>query len=157
MYFWKKLKEILVLSNGEGRFTFAVAAVIENNKGEILLIKRSPDNFPGNIWDDVGGRVEQFEDPFDALQREIEEETGITDFDIIKAIDVFHWYQDEKYRDMIGVAFWCKTKTNRIILSEEHSEYKWISPEEALKIVTHHIVVSNITQFIKEKKRLGLL
>lgn len=143
------------MADDKGRFTFAVAAVIENGKGEILLIKRSTDNFPGNIWDDIGGRVEQFENPYDALQREIEEETGITEFDIIKAIDVFHWYQDETNRDMIGVAFWCKTKITKIILSEEHSEYKWVSPEEALKIVTHHIVISNITQFIKEKKRLG--
>ncbi len=56
---------------------------------------------------------------------------------------------------MIGVAFWCKTKTTKVILSEEHSEYKWLSPENALKIVTHHGVVSNITHFINEKKRLG--
>jgi len=56
---------------------------------------------------------------------------------------------------MIGVTFLCKTKTTKIILSEEHSEYKSLSPEDALKFVTRQIVVSNITQFINEKKRLG--
>jgi 8-oxo-dGTP pyrophosphatase MutT (NUDIX family) len=139
-----------------GRFTFCVAAIIENEKNEILLLKRAPGNFPENIWDVVGGRVEQFEDPFEGLNREIIEETGIRDFEILKAIDVFHWYQSESWRDMIGITFWCKTKSKEVKLSNEHSEYKWLKPEDALEISEHHIVTSNIKQFIIEKKRLGL-
>lgn len=140
----------------EGRFTFCVAAIIENQDNKILLLKRAPNNFPENIWDVVGGRVEQFENPFDGLEREIIEETGIKDFEIMKAIDVFHWFQEDKKFDMIGFTFWCKTNKNEVILSNEHVEYKWLNPEEALEISTHHIVTSNIQMFIKEKKRLGM-
>jgi len=147
--------EILIL-NDEGRYTFCVAAIFENKNNEILLLKRSPGNFPENIWDVVGGRVEQFEDPFDALKREIFEETGIKDFEIIKAIDVFHWYQKESKFDMIGLTFWCKTTTNDVILSNEHSEFRWLKPEAALGISEHHIVTRNLEKFINEKKRLGL-
>lgn len=144
------------LSEVVGQFTFCVAAILENEDDEILLIKRAPDNPPVNVWDVVGGAVEQFEDPFDGLIREVVEETGITDFEIVKALDVFHWYQEEPKWDMIGLTFWCKTKTREIILSNEHVEYKWLTPTDALKISNHQIVTSNLKQFIKEKKKLIL-
>jgi len=87
------------LSEEVGQFNFCVAAILENPEGEILLIKRAPDNPPVNVWDVVGGAVEQFEDPFDGLKREIEEETGITDFEIVKALDVFHGLQNQDKRN----------------------------------------------------------
>ena len=142
------------MSEEVGQFTFCVAALLENLDGEILLIKRAPDNPPVNIWDVVGGAVEQFEDPFEGLKREIFEETGISEYVIIKALDVFHWYQEEPMWDMIGLTFWCKTKTREIILSDEHMEYKWLTQEDALKISNHQIVTSNLKQFIKEKNEL---
>ncbi len=142
------------LSEEVGQFTFCVAAILENTKGEILLVKRAPDNPPENVWDVVGGAVEQFEDPFEGLKREVEEETGITDFEIVKALDVFHWYQEEPKWDMIGLTFWCKTNTREVILSEEHVKFKWLKPKDALKISNHQIVTSNLKQYIKEKNRL---
>ncbi len=142
------------MSEEVGRYTFCVAALFENLEGEILLIKRAPDNFPGDIWDVVGGAVEQFEDPFAALQREIQEETGITEYVIIKALDVFHWYQEDTKWDMIGLTFWCRTKTSEIVLSDEHVEYRWLKPDEALSISSHHIVTSNLKQFIKERNEM---
>ena len=144
------------MSSDVGRFNFCVAAVIENSAGEILLIKRSPTNFPENVWDVAGGRVEQFENPFDALQREVEEETGITEFKIVKTLCDFHFYQDnEEFLDMIGIAFWCKTKQTKIKLSEEHVAYRWLQPEEALKISTHPDVTKCISKFIEEKRRIS--
>ena len=140
----------------EGRFTFCVAAIIENQDNEILLLKRAPDNIPADIWDVVGGGVEQFEDPFDGLNREIIEETGIKDFDIIKAIDVFHWFQEDGSFNMIGMTFWCKTKSVDIKLSHEHSEFVWKLPVKALELAEHPTVISSITNYIKERKRLNL-
>lgn len=137
-----------------GRFTFCVAAIIEKEDGKILMVKRSPDNFPPNIWDIIGGRKEQFENPFTALTREIAEETGITEFEIVKTISDFYWFQTEKIRDMIGIAFWCKTKQTEIKLSEEHIEYRWVGPSVALEMASHQIVVRCIKKFIEEKKRI---
>ena len=138
----------------EGQFNFCVAAVLENPKGEILVIKRSPNNFPENIWDVAGGGVEQFENPFDALQREVEEETGITEFKIVRTLCDFHFYQANNSPDMLGIAFWCKTKQIDIQLSKEHTEFKWLQPEEALKISTHPDVTRCIEKFIEEKMRI---
>ena len=142
------------MSKDEGRFNFCVAAVLENPEGEILLIKRSPNNFPENIWDIAGGGVEQFENPFVALQREVEEETGISEFKIVRTLCDFHFYQANEFPDMIGVAFWCKTDQLKVKLSKEHVAFKWLQPEEALKISTHPDVTRCIEKFIEEKTRI---
>ncbi|MHA1171424.1 MAG: NUDIX domain-containing protein [Candidatus Heimdallarchaeota archaeon] len=145
------------MSEEVGQFNFCVAAILENPEGEILLIKRAPDNPPVNVWDVVGGAVEQFEDPFDGLKREIEEETGITDFEIVKALDVFHGLREKPKLDMIGLTFWCKTKTREVVLSDEHVEFKWLKPDNALKISNHQIVTSNLEQYIKEKNMIRIV
>ena len=59
------------------RFRLAVGAVIENNNGEILLIKRSDYGAYPGIWDIAGGGKNQFEDPYDALFREIKEASAV--------------------------------------------------------------------------------
>ncbi|MFW9922409.1 MAG: NUDIX hydrolase [Candidatus Thorarchaeota archaeon] len=141
----------------EGKFIFCVAATIENPQGEILLVKRSPGNFPEKIWDVVGGKVESLENPFDALLREIKEETGIDEIKIIKAINDFYWFTSESSSYIIGMNFWCKTKQLNVQLSDEHIEYKWCQLDEALKISTHQTVIRCIEKFIVEKKRLELL
>jgi len=55
-----------------------VYGVIIQDK-EILLIKKARGPHTGK-WDFPGGRIEFGEEPYEALQREIEEETGIHDF-----------------------------------------------------------------------------
>lgn len=118
----------------------AVAAIIENDRGEILLVKRNPDaEFP-NCWEDVGGRLKQSESPEDGLRREIEEETGIEDIEIIKPLTVFHVYRKnikKAENELIGISYWCKTTTTNVTLSNEHTDFKWVSPEEALELIGH--------------------
>ncbi|MFF2855478.1 (deoxy)nucleoside triphosphate pyrophosphohydrolase [Peribacillus sp. NPDC058002] len=51
-----------------------VAAIIENEKDEILCALRSPVMSIPNMWEFPGGKVEKGEDIFTALKREIDEE-----------------------------------------------------------------------------------
>ncbi|MGW6299764.1 (deoxy)nucleoside triphosphate pyrophosphohydrolase [Peribacillus butanolivorans] len=51
-----------------------VAAIIENEKDEILCALRSPEMSIPNMWEFPGGKVEKGEDIFTALKREINEE-----------------------------------------------------------------------------------
>ncbi|WP_026678781.1 (deoxy)nucleoside triphosphate pyrophosphohydrolase [Fictibacillus gelatini] len=51
-----------------------VAAIIENEQGEILCALRSPEMSIPNMWEFPGGKVETNEDIYSALKREIEEE-----------------------------------------------------------------------------------
>ena len=77
----------------KGKFMVAVAAILENHKNEILLIKRSSHlEFPDS-WEDIGGRLNQSESPEEGLRREIFEETGIEDIEIIKPLTMFHVFR----------------------------------------------------------------
>ncbi len=53
-----------------------VAAVIENEHEEILCALRSPTMTMPNLWEFPGGKVEEDEDLYTAIQREILEELG---------------------------------------------------------------------------------
>jgi 8-oxo-dGTP diphosphatase len=124
----------------EGRFMVAVGAMIEHDSsGKILLVKRSEtaDYLPG-IWEDMGGRIKQFEDPEDALRREVREETGL-EIEILKPLAVFHDYYGERTaeNELLIITYWCKATSDQVVLSEEHSAYRWVSPEEALELADH--------------------
>ncbi|MGG1396844.1 (deoxy)nucleoside triphosphate pyrophosphohydrolase [Bacillus salipaludis] len=56
------------------RLVKVVAAIIENEKDEILCALRSTDMSTPNIWEFPGGKVEENEDIYSALKREIDEE-----------------------------------------------------------------------------------
>jgi len=53
--------------------TLGVRALVQNENGEILLVKHH--YWPG--WHFPGGRVGAFEDPKNSIEREVKEETGV--------------------------------------------------------------------------------
>ena len=56
-----------------------VEALIHNNKGEILLLKRSKKNSVWvNKWQLPGGKLEEGESSIKAIKREIFEETSLS-------------------------------------------------------------------------------
>jgi 8-oxo-dGTP diphosphatase len=57
--------------------TVVVAAAIIVEHGRVLLTQRKPGTHLGGLWEFPGGKVEDGEDPKDALARELREELGI--------------------------------------------------------------------------------
>ena len=132
----------------------AIGAVIEHvGSGRILLLQRAEtaDYLPG-LWEDPMGRMKQFEEPEAALRREIMEECGL-EIDIVKPIAVFHDYRGERIpeNEWIGMTYWCKALSDRVIISGEHSAYQWILPRQALELVDHPGVRRDIEAFIEER------
>ena len=99
-------------------------AVMFDADGRILILKRSArlitDASPFE-WDLPGGHVNKGESDVKALAREIKEETSLY---ISRAPD---WYMLDKDTRFYLLREW----SGEIMLSDEHSEYKWIEPEEA--------------------------
>jgi 8-oxo-dGTP diphosphatase len=54
-----------------------VAAIILNNNGQILVCQRTRHQPMPLKWEFPGGKIEEGEQPRDALRRELEEELGI--------------------------------------------------------------------------------
>jgi len=71
-----------------------VAAIIENDKKEILCALRSPKMDQPNRWEFPGGKVEKEEDIYSALVREIDEELTckIETHEILN--DIIHEYEN---------------------------------------------------------------
>ena len=59
------------------QFYVAMGAIIESDKG-VLVLKRSPEkDFAPDTWEVVTGRLEMGENPEEGVIREVAEETGI--------------------------------------------------------------------------------
>jgi 8-oxo-dGTP diphosphatase len=143
-------------SQDEGRFMVAVGAVIEHvPTGRILMMQRAAtaDFMPG-MWEDLTGRMKQFEEPEDALRREIREETGL-EIEVVKPIKIFHLYRGERtaQNELVGIVYWCTAESDRVTLSHEHDAYRWVLPREALEMVDDPGIRDDIEAFIAERGR----
>ena len=112
------------------RLALAVKSFIVNDKDELLLVKREEEDVhcPG-AWELPGGRLELGEDPFEALKRETKEETNI-DIEVKNPLKVHHFTRDDG-QDITMISFLCRPKSNSVVLSKEHTDYKWIEMEKA--------------------------
>ena len=106
-------------------------AIIFNKEGKILTIYRSK-TAPSrpNTWDFPGGDLDFGEDATEGILREIKEETGLKikelmPFDVASRIN-------ERGDFWVTIAYKAKTDSNKVILSFEHTEFKWVIPEEFL-------------------------
>lgn len=142
------------MSEKNGRFLVATGAIIENAKtGKILLLKRSEKkDFSPDIWEYPTGRMHQFETPEEGLQREIFEETGL-EVEIIKLINTFHIFRGAQIaeNELVGIMYWCRTNEEEVQVSEEHSEYVWVTVKEALQMVTKPSMQADIKAFMRER------
>ena len=86
MYFCEFLEN---KAKNEGINKLVVGAVITNENGEILLMKRKQDDFMGGIFEIPGGNAEEGEGIYDILKREIKEETN---FDLTKVISYINYF-----------------------------------------------------------------
>lgn len=128
----------------EKLFFIGVKAMITNSEGKILLLDTGNyhQKHQERHWDFPGGRIDVGEDPVAALNREILEETGITDIsqtEFFTAVISNHQIKiDDK---MIGLALFVYkislAKESDIKLSEEHAAYDWVSNKEAAKLLAN--------------------
>ena len=72
-----------------------VGAIVLNKKNKVFVGKRK-DN-PVDKWQMPQGGVNAGEELIDAMKRELEEETGIKNIEILKEIDGWSQYELPKY------------------------------------------------------------
>ena len=101
-------------------------AVMFDDEGKLLILRRAPrliTKLSPWEWDLPGGHVDKGESDVRGLAREIKEETTLS---ISRAPD---WYMLDKDTRFYLLREW----NGEVSLSDEHTEYRWIVPEEAVK------------------------
>lgn len=108
--------------------------LIENKNGEFLMLKKADDyDFTAGKWEQPGGKVEEDEDRFKALKREIKEETGL---EIESSEDLVRIeLEDENHINCYVLH--SSDFSGEIELSEEHEEFRWIRPENFSELEWH--------------------
>lgn len=111
----------------------ATKAFIEY-QGKVLILQESNKYTEGtNVgkFDVVGGRLKIGEHWQESLQREAKEETGL-DIEIGQPFFVNEWYPvvgGEQWQ-IVGIFFRCSAATDKVVLSLDHSDHKWIDPKK---------------------------
>ena len=125
-----------------------VGIIVLNEKNQIFVGKRR-DN-PINKWQMPQGGVDNGEDFLNAMKRELEEETSIKSFKILKKLD--GWFEYELPKNLLGIIWKGKYRgqkqkwfvlrftgsENEINLktkNPEFIEWKWINIEELTYVI----------------------
>lgn len=122
----------------EQKFHVGVKALILNDKNEILILKANPTELKGGSpahWDLPGGRIKEGSNIGDTLKKELEEELGTDDVDILDLFDaVMSNFKIPDGNEKVGLLlliYRCKLhKKDKFKLSFEHTEYKWANIAE---------------------------
>lgn len=114
---------------------FEVISCFVEYNGEILLLHRQDHKPEGNTWGVPAGKVDAGESILEAMVREIQEETGfmLSSQQLSYFGKVFVKYPDY---DFVYHMYHAKLdqKQKVAINHNEHKDFRWISPENALNM-----------------------
>jgi 8-oxo-dGTP diphosphatase len=130
----------------EDVYHLGIKALIRNGAGQIMLLQVNPKELSGDnppYWDLPGGRIQRGETVLDALKREVEEETGLTDIVVGQNLGMIlsNIRIPLKRQSDIGLIlsiYECKIPANAdLTLSFEHLAHRWCSPKQAAELLGH--------------------
>ena len=97
------------------------------HEDRFLVLKRAKKPF---IWGPPGGKLQIDEDPLKGLQREVLEETGLQ----IRVFQpVTSWFGNFYNVPLFSVDYLCTCDGNAVILSQEHSDYLWLTIDDLIQ------------------------
>lgn len=125
------------------KYEKSIGAVVFKGK-KCLLLK-----YGMGHWDLVKGNVERGESKEETIIRELFEETGIKDAEIIEGfnedIDYYYTFKGERIHKFVDYLL-IKSNEKKIKLSYEHDDYKWLSFDKAIEQVNF----KNVKKILKK-------
>lgn len=122
----------------------AIIYVMKNSAPSYLLL-----HYPSGHWEFAKGHIEENENPEQAARREIQEETGVTDIEIIPGFKEYIKYSFKNNYDLkkedknkapwifkLVVFFLAKTRQEEVKISPEHIGFAWLPYGQAMKKLT---------------------
>lgn len=116
----------------------SVAALVTNDKGEILLI-----NSPWRGWEYPGGLIEPGETFQEALKREVREEAGV-EIEITGFVGICKNIE----KDIVNIDFTARYIGGELKTSEESTEVVWASPQQAMEMITFPLTKKRLSNML---------
>ena len=102
-----------------------------DNGFDFLILKRADTKIYEHLWQGVAGKIEKNEKSWQAAIRELKEETGLIPRKIFIADHVSKFYEAHQDRINFVPVFGIEVNNEKVILSNEHCDYKWVDFETA--------------------------
>jgi dATP pyrophosphohydrolase len=102
-----------------------------DNGFDFLILKRADTKIYEHLWQGVAGKIEKNEKSWQAAIRELKEETGLNPRKIFIADHVSKFYEAHQDRINFVPVFGIEVNNEKVILSNEHCDYKWVDFETA--------------------------
>lgn len=120
----------------------SVAALVTNEKGEILLV-----NSPWRGWEYPGGLIEPGETFQEALHREVREEAGV-EIEITGFIGICKNVE----KDIVNIDFTARYISGELTTSDESTEVIWATPEQAMEMITFPLTQKRLANMLSNRK-----
>ncbi|MCK4870375.1 MAG: NUDIX domain-containing protein [Gammaproteobacteria bacterium] len=125
---WRRSLLLAAKSMVSQKFIVGVAAIIKRNNLVLALRRSMHKDAAAGVWEGVSGKVELDEDPLQALHREIQEECRLNVIVDAKPLSLLQ--TKRKDEPMILIIYQADYISGDVILSSEHEQCEWITPEE---------------------------
>jgi ADP-ribose pyrophosphatase YjhB (NUDIX family) len=133
-----------------------VGALVENSRGEILLVRTYK---WGDRYSLPGGKIERGETQEAALRRELREETGLEVHNIrfLLVQDCIDSPEFHRPAHMLLLNYHCRADGMEVRLNDEAQSYGWVTPRDALRLdlneptrrlIEHFLNVRNLQVFL---------
>ena len=120
---------------------------------KILILKRVRPSRDGlGYWEFPGGGLEYGETPHQALIRELKEETNL-DIKILKPVYTFTAIRNNY--QTVGIGFLCIPTHNQVTISNEHTDYKFVTIDEISQYIDKKIY-DDIRLTLQEYENLNI-
>lgn len=123
----------------EPKQTESAGGVVVNRRGEVLVVSQH-----GTSWSLPKGRIEDGEDKLDAARREIYEESGVTQLELVKELGSYRRYKlstagGEDHAELKTIhLFLFRTDENELRpIDPENPVALWVSREAVADLLTH--------------------
>ncbi len=139
-----------------------MGAVVVNLNGEYLFLCRADND--NDYWEFPKGHQHENESDIETFKRELAEECGIKDFEIINGfLGENKYISSSSGNTRVILLYLAKVQSSEVKLSEEHRKYMWLDFNGALvklnndtwkKILTEaHLYLEHVADTLPQKKK----
>ena len=121
------------------RKTQTAGGVVMNPEGQILVVNQG-----GTSWSLPKGHIDAGEGALDAAMREIYEESGVRELDLVRELGSYERYKigedggdDRRERKRITMFLFRTTQTALRPLDPANPEARWVEKEKVAGLLTH--------------------